>query len=163
MSDLSSLHSEIDSRVASIRQQRPDWLCSKGCDACCKQLAALPRLTFAEWKLLHAGLAVLPSSQLEGIRHRLDALGTQPIAPVTCPILDPGTGACTVYVQRPVACRTYGFYAQRDKGLYCHEIEVRVADGTLADVVWGNHDVVDRQLAGSGENRALNEWFNVSE
>jgi hypothetical protein len=58
-----------------------------------------------------------------------------------------------------VACRTYGFYAQRDKGLYCKDIETRVADGALDDVVWGNHDAVDRQLAGLGESRGLTEWF----
>ena len=27
----------------------------------------------------------------------------------------------------PVACRTYGFYVQRDLGLYCRDIENRVA------------------------------------
>ncbi len=44
------------------------------------------------------------------------------------------------YAQRPVACRTYGFYVQRELGLYCGDIEARVAGGELADVVWGNHD-----------------------
>ena len=38
-------------------------------------------------------------------------------------------------------------------------IESRVADGALADVVWGNHDAIDQRLAGLGEVRALNEWF----
>jgi hypothetical protein len=58
-----------------------------------------------------------------------------------------------------VACRTYGFYVQRELGLYCRDIESRVADGTLADVVWGNHDAIDHRLAGLGEVRALTEWF----
>ena len=57
-------------------------------------------------------------------------------------MLDRATGACR-FAHRPVACRTYG-YVQREKGMYCGDIEARVADGSLADVVWGNHDAVDR-------------------
>ena len=64
-----------------------------------------------------------------------------------------------VYSQRPVACRTYGYYVQRDKGLFCQDIEIREADGALADVVWGNHDAIDQSLAGLGESRALTDWF----
>jgi hypothetical protein len=60
---------------------------------------------------------------------------------------------------RPVACRTYGFYVQRDKGLYCQEIEARVAGGDWATVVWGNHDAVDRSLNALGDSRDLTEWF----
>lgn len=78
---------------------------------------------------------------------------------VVCPLLDQVTGACPVYSQRPVACRTYGFYVQRDKGLYCHAIESQVADRQLDDVVWGNHDGIDQRLAGHGEVRALSTWF----
>ena len=69
------------------------------------------------------------------------------------------SNACLVYAQRPVACRTYGFYVQRHLGLYCHDLEARVAGGALANVVWGNHAAIDRQLAGLGEPRALTEWF----
>jgi Fe-S-cluster containining protein len=79
--------------------------------------------------------------------------------PITCPMLDLAAGTCPVYARRPVACRTYGFYVQRDKGLYCRDIQTRVEDGTWADVVWGNHDAIDRQLAGLGESRALTDWF----
>jgi len=64
-----------------------------------------------------------------------------------------------VYVHRPVACRTYGFYVQRDKGLYCKDIESRVAGGDWAEVVWGNQDAIDRRLCGLGETRDLTEWF----
>jgi len=28
-------------------------------------------------------------------------------------------------------------------------------------VVWGNHDVIDRQLAGCGEARSLLEWLSL--
>ncbi len=159
MNPLSELHSDIDARVESIRDGRQDWLCGKGCDSCCKRLAEVPRLTQAEWDLLREGLAALPLVRLGEISKAVEALKTQAAGPVVCPILDLVTGACPVYAHRPVACRTYGFYAQRDLGLYCGDIEKQVAAGKLADVVWGNHDAIDRRLAGLGESRSLVEWF----
>lgn len=168
MSTLFELHLAIDARVEAIRMDRPDWLCGKGCDGCCRQLAEVPRLTSAEWELLRAGLAALPAQQLGQIRRELGKLGKPATAPalpgecarrVVCPLLDRTSGACPVYAQRPVACRSYGFYVQRDLGLYCAAIESRVADGALADVVWGNHDAIDQRLAGLGEVRSLSEWF----
>ena len=74
-------------------------------------------------------------------------------------MLDQTEGACPVYAQRPVACRTYGFYVQRELGLYCGDIEARVAGGELGGVVWGNHDAVDQALGALGEVRPLTEWF----
>lgn len=156
---LTRLHDEIDARVASIRENRPDWLCGKGCDHCCRRLAEIPQLTAAEWALLKEGLAGLSMDHLREIGHKMTVLAEQSARPVVCPLLDETSGACPVYAQRPVACRTYGFYAQRDLGLYCHDIESRVAAGALADVVWGNHDAIDRQLAGFGESRPLTAWF----
>lgn len=159
MTVLTQLHADIDARVQTIREDRPDWLCGKGCDGCCRRLADVPQLTAAEWDLLREGLADLAPEQLHEIRGNMAALTAQRSPPVTCPLLDLATGACPVYAQRPVACRTYGFFVQRDLGLYCHDIESRVADGALADVVWGNHDAIDRRLAGLGQIRALTEWF----
>lgn len=156
---LTRLHREIGARVASIRANRPDWLCGKGCDRCCKRLAEIPQLTAAEWDLLKEGLAGLAADHLREISRKMAALARQSARPVVCPLLDESSGACPVYAQRPVACRTYGFYAQRDLGLYCNDIESRVAAGALADVVWGNHDAIDRQLAGLGASRPLTAWF----
>lgn len=161
MIPLHSLHKEIDDRVQAIRTRHPDWLCGKGCDGCCRRLADVPRLTSAEWALLCSGLAQLPAVQQGGIAREVAALATATTRPVVCPMLDRATGACSVYAYRPVACRSYGFYAQRDKGLYCGDIEKSVADGTLSDVVWGNHDAIDRQLAACGEPRLLTEWFAI--
>lgn len=110
--------------------------------------------------LLREGLAALPADRLAEITRNTAALAAQNTRPVVCPMLDQATGACPVYAQRPVACRSYGFYVQREKGLYCCDIEMRVADGSLADVVWGNHDALDRQLSGQGEARLLTEWFD---
>lgn len=163
MIELAQLHADVEQRVSSIRQGRPDWLCAKGCDSCCRQLAAMPRLTVAEWSVLREGLAALPADRLDAIRRSMAALERADSGPVVCPLLDLSTGACPVYAQRPVVCRTYGFYVQRDKGLYCSGIESIVAQGGLDDVVWGNHDVIDQRLAGLGETRALHDWFRLWE
>ncbi len=162
MSDLFRLHIDIDVRVQGIRENRPDWLCGKGCDGCCRQLADVPRLSAAEWALLQEGLAVLLPERLAEIRSAMPAMAVaaaEGARPLVCPLLDQTSGACPVYAQRPVACRTYGFYVQRELGLYCRDIEARVEDGALADVVWGNHDAIDRRLAALGEVRSLPEWF----
>jgi len=159
MTTLVQLHLDIDLRVQAIRGDRPDWLCGKGCDSCCRRLADVPQLTGAEWDLLREGLVELSPERLQQISRDMAALAGQRSRPIVCPLLDLASGACPVYAQRPVACRTYGFYVQRNLGLYCHDIESRVADGVLADVVWGNHDAVDQRLAGLGETRTLAEWF----
>lgn len=109
--------------------------------------------------MLQQGLAALPPERLEEISREIAALAGQLSRPIVCPMLDRAEGACLVYAHRPVACRTYGFYVQRDLGLYCKDIESRVADGALAEVVWGNHDVIDRRLRDLGESRELPEWF----
>ena len=61
MITLHEIHRAIDARVQSIRDNHPDWQCSKGCDTCCRQLADIPRLSGAEWMLLREGLAALPA------------------------------------------------------------------------------------------------------
>ena len=156
---LSQLHADIDTRVQTIIHQHSDWLCRKGCDGCCKKLAEIPTLAKAEWLLLQEGLSLLPEQQLLDIGNRIAALSKQTVRPLTCPMLDESVGTCKVYGYRPVACRTYGFYVQRDKGLYCKEIEARVAAGDWATVVWGNHEAIDRQLNALGDSRDLTEWF----
>jgi uncharacterized protein len=159
MNTLTQLHVDIDVRVQTIRGNSSGWLCAKGCDSCCRRLADVPQLTSAEWDLLREGLSGLPPERLQQIRKDMAALTSHRSRPITCPLLELSAGICPVYAQRPVACRTYGYYVQRDKGLYCHDIETHVADGALADVVWGNHDAIDHHLAGLGEIRALTDWF----
>ena len=156
---LHEIHLAIDQRVAHIRAENPDWLCAKGCANCCRRLAEVPPLTEAEWLLLREGLAALPVAQLARIAQRMSAMAQQTTRPLTCPMLDEATNACPVYAQRPVACRSYGFYVQRELGLYCGDIQAQEAEGRLAGVVWGNHDVIDRALAGMGSVRPLTEWF----
>ncbi|MGZ5055865.1 MAG: YkgJ family cysteine cluster protein [Methylobacter sp.] len=159
MNALIQLHTDIEARVRAIRDDNPDWLCRMGCDGCCRRLAEIPRLTAAEWALLQDGLAALPPEQLQEIGRDIAALAEQTSRPIVCPLLDQSAGACLVYAHRPVACRTYGFYVQCDLGLYCKDIESRVAGGALTEVVWGNQDAVDRRLCGLSDSRDLTEWF----
>jgi Fe-S-cluster containining protein len=161
MNILFQIHADIDARVQTIGDDNADWLCRMGCDGCCRRLAEIPRLTAAEWNLLRDGLNVLPAEQLLEIGRGIAALTGQTARPITCPMLNQSQGTCMVYAHRPVACRTYGFYVQRDKGLYCKDIESRVDAGDWATVVWGNHDAVDRQLNALGDSRDLTEWFTL--
>lgn len=158
-SSLFEIHADIDARVGSIREHRPDWPCAKGCDTCCRKLADVPRLTRTEWDLLREGLAALPASQFDEIARKIRALAEGAARPVVCPMLDAASGACPVYAHRPVACRTYGFFVDRDLGLYCRDIEALVAGGRLEDVVWGNHEAIERRLKAFEPVRALTDWF----
>jgi len=163
MYSLIRLHAEIDERVTAVRAGRNDWPCRQGCDSCCRRLADVPELTEQEWLLLRQGLAALPKDRLREIGRGIAALASPPARPLICPMLDQAAGLCSIYAYRPLACRTYGFYRQRDRGLYCKEIEARVDGGGLTDVVWGNHDAIDRRSRDLGEPRALPDWFTLSE
>lgn len=159
MNALTQLHADIESRVQTIRNVHTDWLCGLGSDGCCHRLSEIPLLTEAEWDLLKEGLEVQPPEQLHDIGIEIAALTKQTSRPIVCPMLDRSAGVCRIYAHRPVAYRTYGFYVQRDKGLYCKDIETRVDQGDCAEVVWGNKDAIDHRLSGLGDIRELTEWF----
>jgi len=76
------------------------------------------------------------------------------VRPLRCPLLA-GSGLCRVYEARPVACRSYGFYADRDGVLGCHRIAARAEDPC---VTWDNHEAATRGLVGLGERRSLLDW-----
>ena len=116
----------------------------------------------SEWALLQPGLDALAPEALAAIRARAATMTRGPDGYV-CPLLDTALGICPVYAQRPVACRTYGYYVARDKGLFCRDIEGRVASGVLDDVIWGSQAAVDRQLAADGEALPLPVWFDLRE
>jgi uncharacterized protein len=158
---LAQLNADIEERVQLIRTAHPEWPCAKGCATCCRRLAEVPRLTEAEWDLLQEGIDTLPAALRLEVMRGITALADPPAGPIVCPLLDPASGACRVYHDRPVACRSYGFYVHRDQGLYCKSLESRVAAGEWADVVWGNQDAVDRRLDGLGQARGLADWLQL--
>jgi len=77
--------------------------------------------------------------------------------PVTCPMLDPDSASCLVYQARPVACRAYGFYAEREFVLGCSRIES--VSRQASDVVWGNHTALEQRMDGLGEAAELSQWL----
>ena len=158
MNALLQLHTDIDARINTIRTHH-DWQCKMGCDSCCHRLASIPSLTRMEWDLLCIGLTNLSPDILHDIKRAMTELSTSSTPLVVCPMLDKSQGLCRVYEYRPVACRTYGYYMQHDKGLYCGEILEQVERGALNEVVWGNQNVIDRRLGALGESKDLTQWF----
>jgi Fe-S-cluster containining protein len=90
---------------------------------------------------VHAGIA-----SLAGIEGR-----------VTCPLLSEN-GSCRIYDARPIACRSYGFYTERDAGLHCERVLDALAP-ELDQVVWGNGEALARELDALGEARPLDRWL----
>lgn len=158
---LDTLRQSIETRVNSIRAAQENWPCERGCDGCCHRLAEIPELTAPEWQRLKTALDALPTGQQQHIQQGIAALETA-VKPLTCPFLDQASGACPVYAERPIACRTYGFYIERDTGLYCSHIQREVDKGeagSMHHVIWGNQQAVDAQLATLGPKRPLTDWL----
>ena len=149
------LQAEIDIRCRALTAQHPDWPCRRGCDDCCRRLAALPSLSQPEWELLRQGVSALPETAQGEIRQRLASLPGGP--PFVCPFLDDVSGACLVYEHRPLACRMYGFYAERDHGLYCGLILEREQRGDFAGAMWGNACAMDARAGDLGPRLDLCE------
>ena len=147
------LHDEIDARVQAIVSGQTDWPCRRGCDDCCRNLAEPPHLTADEWLLLAEAIAALPDERRGSIAQAFTER-SEGRALRGCPLLE--AGACAVYAARPIACRTYGFYAARDGGRWCERIESRERD----EVVFGNHDAIELRLrSASGAGRSVLEWY----
>ena len=85
--------------------------------------------------------------------------GRAAIAPHRLPVIGLVGGGMPGLRPPPGGLPHLGFYVQRDQGLYCNDIESRVAGGAWAGVVWGNQDAIDRRLCGLGDTRDLTEWF----
>jgi Fe-S-cluster containining protein len=149
MTRLYQIQEQVQTRTEEIAAAHGNWPCRKGCDDCCRHLASVPRVTRDEWLLMETALNA-------NLRERIRD-SAQKTRPVVCPLLDEESGACLIYAVRPVACRSYGFYAERDKVLGCHRIEA-LARGSHA-VIWGNHEALDERLAQIGLTRELFEWL----
>jgi Fe-S-cluster containining protein len=157
MTELHVIQSEVQCRVEAISSAHGDWPCRKGCDECCRRLAAVPRVTRHEWHAIATALQALPANAADAIRVRIRD-GAAKSRPIVCPLLDLASGTCTVYEARPVACRTYGFFVERDAVLGCHRIEriSRERNG----VVWGNHAALEARLQSLGPVTELHHWLS---
>lgn len=152
MERLYQIDEEVRRRGAQVTAERPDWPCRRGCDDCCRHLASVPRVSRVEWARVAEALWALPGAVTERIR-----ASVADERPVVCPLLDRESGVCLVYEARPVACRAYGFYAERQYVLGCHRIEAMAAEAP--EVVWGNHPALERDLAALGETAELFRWL----
>lgn len=151
------LDAEVASRCSEIVAAQRDWPCGAGCADCCRSLAAVPEITRAEWERLSAALATLAPQARAAVERAFDDLrraGAQ--RPIVCPLLGPDD-LCRVYDARPLACRSYGFYADHEGVLGCHRILARADD---ASVVWGNHEALMRLAETLGERRSLLAWHS---
>jgi Fe-S-cluster containining protein len=158
---LLAIYEPIAARARATEGAHPWWPCRRGCDGCCRRLAEEPRITRAEWDLLREGLDALAPEVRAEVDARIRSLGgAQGGGHVVCPMLDPVEGACLVYAHRPAACRTYGFYVERDEALACDLVMSAVdAHEDGADVVWGNQESVDASVASvSAPALPLSEW-----
>jgi Fe-S-cluster containining protein len=171
---LSELHAQIEERCRKVAETRPPWPCHRGCDSCCRNLAEAPRLVRAEWQRLERGLEELADDVRAEVETRLEGVAAQEGGPVLCPFLDTEAGACRVYEHRPAACRTYGFYQDRDGGRYCHLVEAHVEDDGPEDrnddraalrsvfegIIWGSQPAIDQELERHlGPTIPLRRWW----
>jgi uncharacterized protein len=161
---LLTLFRGVEERAETLATQHAGWPCRRGCDHCCRSLARVPELTSVEWQLVKEALEELPETEraaclarAERLAEHVRRLGDQ--GPLTCPLLDPEAGACRVYAARPLACRSYGFYAARSHDAWCSRVAEHVAPVRGALVV-GNHDSLERDLSRCDpERRDLLTWL----
>ena len=157
MTRLYDIRHSVHDRVDAILASEQNWPCRKGCDDCCRHLASAPVVTREEWECIADALRALPAAIAESARSRIrESAGAS--RPVTCPLLDDGTGVCLVYEARPVACRAYGFYAERETVLGCHRIESIACQSP--DVIWGNHESLEERLSRLGPGAELYRWLD---
>ena len=107
--EIQSLYAEIDRDIAAFKLAT-GLRCRNGCGQCCP--GAQIRVSAAE--MLPAAAALLRSGAADIWLERLAA------GPDTCvgfsPAPVPETGGhCTLYAQRPIVCRLFGFAASRNR------------------------------------------------
>lgn len=134
----------VDAALADAGRRSGEWLvCHRGCTQCCIGAFAIHQLDAAR---LQRGLAKLEShapARAAAIRQRAREAAarlsnTFPGDPVTgildeseeagerfadfandepCPVLDPQTGSCELYDDRPMTCRVFGPPVRSEGGL----------------------------------------------
>ena len=156
MTRLYQIQDEVRLRAEEIASAHGNWPCGKGCDDCCRRLASVPRVTREEWLLIATAIDALPADIAKHAKKRIrDSAGLS--RPVICPLLDAESGTCLVYEARPVACRAYGFYADRREVLGCSRIESVSLESPT--VIWGNHSALEARVDRLGPAAELSVWL----
>jgi Fe-S-cluster containining protein len=148
----------VADRCAATTRRRPSWPCGAGCADCCRSLSREPEITPVEWERLREALDALRPAE----RARVEAAAAErrrsgDARPIVCPLLDEERGLCRVYEARPVECRSYGFYADRDGVLGCSRITAVAADDE--GIVWGHGGALQGALDSLGPRRSLLDWL----
>lgn len=157
---LAVLDARVEARAAATRAAHPSWPCAEGCDHCCRSLPSLPLVSEPEYDRLALAIDALPPEESAGVLARLRE--TPSGGPLVCPMLATESGACMVYDARPVACRSYGFYTERDAALCCSKVLDAVASFTdegSPPVIWGNGQALADDLSALGGARSLRAWL----
>lgn len=154
-SKLPVLDGRIEARERATRTEHPNFPCRAGCDTCCRSLPHLPTITEPEWRRLHAALLQLDPSVRDDVFARLREEAQRTSGKTLCPMLDTTKGMCRVYEARPIACRTYGYYVERDGGLYCEMVN---AYSEMNEVTWGNGESIAADLREEGPFRSIAVW-----
>jgi Fe-S-cluster containining protein len=164
---LLALFDEVGARAATLAREHAGWPCTRGCGACCRSLARVPELTRSEWELLAAALDGLSDVERESCRERARTLASSVRdhggdQRCECPLFDPHSETCRVYAARPLACRSYGFYAGRQHDAWCELVAAHVAD-TRDQLRLGNLDAVEAELGRiDSERRSLLDWLGLA-
>jgi Fe-S-cluster containining protein len=131
--DEHDLYWVVDKALVALQTNHPEFLCRAGCAGCCFG-DNIPLVTSTEWRLLYQELFSLPDAIRRSIvRYTKEAWGPilhmllpgragyrdeagqvrvlpQDTAGTThCPLLH--FGNCSVYLTRPMNCRTFGYFA----------------------------------------------------
>jgi uncharacterized protein len=160
MTPLHQIQEQVRQRTEEIASAPGDWPCRKGCDECCRHLASVPRVSEAEWLPILAAIQALPSVIAGQVRQRIRDSAAMS-RPIVCPLLDRASGDCLVYEARPVACRAYGFYAERESVLGCSQVELLSRQSP--DVIWGNHAALEEKMRALGAAAELHVWMDIEE
>lgn len=159
-----TLFHEVEARSRALAEQHAPWPCGRGCGDCCRSLARMPELTRTEWELLKEALLALPATERDAclVRAREQAAALRAEGregPCQCPLFDAERQICRVYAARPLACRSYGFYAGRSHDAWCGKVAAHVAE-VRDELVLGNYDALEAGLARvDAERRDLLAWW----
>jgi len=159
------IYDAVERRARATSETHAWWPCRRGCDTCCRRLADVPQLVRAEWALLEEGLAALAPDVRAEVAARIERLADEPPrGPITCPMLDEEEGACLVYAHRPGACRTYGFYVERELGLHCALVTDAVAEHEqVTEVVLRAVAALGGSISSEhGVGRAKANWLHLT-
>lgn len=93
---LAALHAEVDAAARALAHRHADRLqCRRGCHACCNDELTVTRIEAERIRQAH------PELLAKGAPHPVGG----------CAFLD-GEGACRIYAERPLVCRTQGLPLQ---------------------------------------------------